>query len=164
MASLRRVREQFVPQELLVTGVRLHLFGGVIALLFVLLLARLWYLQILFGEHFRQAASANRSRVVRTIAPRGSVEDNRGRPLVTNRAQFTVFIDPADLPKASAKREAVFVRLAEILRMPLQDLEEVMRRKRGSRNDPIPVSVVKIDLLSQIAENRLRLPGVTVQA
>ena len=165
MQPLRRSREHRPEPELVVSEERLHVFAGIILVLFGLLVARLWYLQVLQGDRFRGVADLNRSRLIRAAAPRGIIEDKEGRVLVTNRAQFTVFVVPPDLPKAARARAVVLQRLAGLLEITVPELDEAMTRNRAGKADPIPVAEgVPFRTLSRIAENRLRLPGVTYQA
>src|SRR4051812_17172228 len=53
--------------------IRCRLFGLVIVLLFVALISRLWYLQIVNGDDYRTSALANQARRIRSHAPRGAI-------------------------------------------------------------------------------------------
>lgn len=77
--------------------VRIVLAGGVIALLFALLAGRLWLLQIVRGDEYRDKALLNRSRKVQTSAPRGIIVDSKGQILVTNSTQFAVYLHPEEV-------------------------------------------------------------------
>lgn len=153
-------------------GARLAVFGGGIALVLLILAGRLWYLQVLQGDRFRDAARANRSREVRSVAPRGVIEDSRGLVLVTNRAQFTVTVSPDELPRDAAQRARVLVRLAGLLDQPAGELADIVEkgaaanaRVAGGEENPIPVAGdASLQTLSKIAENRVRLPGVAAVA
>lgn len=162
MASLGRSRGSMLPlNDPTVSVGRLRVFALTIAVLLALLLTRLWVLQVLRGETFHKKALSNRSSRVRRTAPRGAIEDSKGRVLVTNSAQFTVFVSPSELPKDEEKRNDVFRRLAGILKMTPEDLETIRRRNRGGASDPIAVAEnVDKYVLARIAENRLNLPGV----
>lgn len=164
---LRRARDlqRLVEPQPGVSPVRLRVFSAFLAALFVLLLGRLWFLQIFRGDVYRLKALGNSSRPVRRPAPRGVIEDAHGVPLVSNRAQFTVFVSPADLPRPQRARAVVLARLAEILALTPSELSTVMRRNRAGASDPIPVKEnVTARVLARIAENRLRLPGVLASA
>jgi penicillin-binding protein 2 len=140
-------------------------FGGVVALLLLLLVARLWYLQVLRGESFRQTASANRQRTVRVVAPRGVIQAWGGETLVTNRAQFTVYVEPGEVPQERAARARFFADLAALLEVPPGDLRDEWTRNWGGGDEPVPVAGdVTLKMVARIAENRLRLPGVSVQS
>jgi penicillin-binding protein 2 len=162
----RPPRTRGVPiDEAEVSLLRLRLFGLLIVIAFGVLLARLWYLQVLHGEGLKVQAETNRRRLVRSPAPRGAVEDAKGRVLVTNDAQFTVFVDPTDLPKDAAERDQVLAALAEILGMTPDDLARIMAKNQVGASNPVPVAEgVDQHVLARIAENRLRLPGVDAES
>lgn len=144
-----------------VTLARLRLYACFLAAMLAALMARLWFLQVRHGGDYKAKASLNRSLAVRSVAPRGAIEDARGRVLVTNSAQFTVFVQPADLPKKEEEREVVLKRLANILKVTLEDLKGVMKRNGAGPSHPIAVAENVDDrTLASIAENSLWLPGV----
>ncbi|MES2460556.1 MAG: penicillin-binding protein 2 [Armatimonadota bacterium] len=141
--------------------VRVRLYAVVIAVLIAILVARMWYLQILRGDEFREKALSNQISSVRSPAPRGIIQDSHGRPLVTNGAQFTVVVSPVDLPKKKAERAIVYRRLAMLLDQTEEDLVRVIRRANGRPSDPIVVAEgVNYHTLTRIAESHNYLPGV----
>ena len=72
---------------------RLGILAVVVVALFAALFARLWYLQVLSGDEFVEAAESNRLRVVQVEAPRGRILDRDGRVLVDNRASTVATVD-----------------------------------------------------------------------
>jgi len=60
------------------------IFGGLLGAGVLILLARLFELQIIFGHQNRQVADGNRIKRVITPAPRGIIFDRYHRPLVRN--------------------------------------------------------------------------------
>jgi penicillin-binding protein 2 len=98
---------------------------------------------------------------VREVAPRGVIEDSKGRVLVTNGAQFTVFLIPGDLPKLPDEKQSVLDRLAGILSLSPEDLLTVMKRNDPGASNPIPVAEgVSQHVVARIAENHMILPGI----
>ncbi len=59
---------------------------------------RLYQLQVLEGDGYRQAADANRFDLVELPAPRGVIYDYTGEILTRNRPSFEVGLVPEDLP------------------------------------------------------------------
>ena len=49
------------------------------------LLGRLWYLQVLSGPTYQQAAKSSHTRTLVEFSPRGQILDDEGRVLATNR-------------------------------------------------------------------------------
>ncbi|GAB4463501.1 MAG: penicillin-binding protein 2 [Armatimonadaceae bacterium] len=162
MGSKRgRIPSAEPPQEeLALSPVRLRLFAFVIVCIFAVLLSRLWFLQILMGEELRAKAETSGRREVRTVAPRGVIEDRNGTVLVTNSAQFTVFVDEQVLPKKKPEREAVFNLLAEVLGKTRTELDAILKRNR-SGSEPIAVAEgIDQHTLARIAERQHLMPGV----
>ena len=67
--------------------------------MFAALFLRLWALQVLAGTKYVDQAQANSFRTCRVHAPRGSILDRNGRPLVTNAPATAIQLWPSDLPK-----------------------------------------------------------------
>ena len=67
-------------------------------LIFVLLVGRLYQLQIVRGDAYRTDADDNRFRLVESPAPRGVMYDRTGQILVRNRPSFEISLVPDDLP------------------------------------------------------------------
>src|SRR4051812_15404042 len=88
-------------------GIRLSILGVVAVSLFVVLVARLWYLQILAPQTGEAESALNRIRVLPIEAPRGRILDVRGRVLVDNRTSLVVTIDRhrLDTMKDDARRD-----------------------------------------------------------
>jgi penicillin-binding protein 2 len=64
------------------------------ALLFILIAARLWHLQILKGGENRMLSEENRLRIIKVAAPRGIIFDRKGIPLVKNSPYYSVSLLP----------------------------------------------------------------------
>ena len=76
---------------------------GAIALgLFAIVFFRLWFLEVLSGDHYVQQARDNRVRIVPVPAARGEILDRNGRVLVENEAQWQK-IEPL-LPKIKRRK------------------------------------------------------------
>ncbi len=63
-----------------------------IVLIFVLLAARLWQLQIIRGSEFALKAEQNRVRTIQLVAPRGTISDRNGNVLVENRPSYNILL------------------------------------------------------------------------
>ena len=63
---------------------RLNMLFFVIFLLFVALIVRTGYLQIIKGDEFKAEVARTESTVIRNNVPRGEILDSEFRPLVTN--------------------------------------------------------------------------------
>jgi penicillin-binding protein 2 len=107
---------------------RLNLFRLPVLVIFLILGARLWQLQIIQGSDYVVKAERNRIRDIDLVAPRGTIADRNSMPLVDNRPSFNVLLyresmkDPADTLR--------FV--SEKLGIPAEDMEARLRRNKGT--------------------------------
>jgi penicillin-binding protein 2 len=106
---------------------RLNLFRLPVLLIFLILGARLWQLQIIQGSDYALRAERNRVRTIDLVAPRGTIADRYNVPLVENRPSFDVL-----LYRESMKDQAATIRfLEEKLAIKPEDIEARLRRSRG---------------------------------
>lgn len=73
---------------------RLVGLAGVIAGVFVVLIGRIWSMQLLSGDEYTSQAESNRTRTISLSAPRGRILDRNGVEIVSNRPSLTVVADP----------------------------------------------------------------------
>lgn len=141
-----------------------YLYGILIVMASILFL-RLWYLQILKGEEFKQSAEENRLKKIKIEAPRGMVFDRDRRILLDNHPTFNVTITPQYFRAAStAQRDATIEKLAKIIRTTPKAIQETLLK---ARNQPSfqPVVIKKnltMDEVSLIEMEENSLPGVEV--
>ena len=118
----KEVEEISERDEEAVDLLRRRLLGGVAVILpfFPIIISRLWSLQILHGDDYKQHAYSNRVRVQEIAAPRGHILDRKGREIVTNRPSFNVVLMRED----SHNIEDVLKRLAPVLKEDISVLWE----------------------------------------
>ncbi len=78
-----------------------------ITLLFVVLIARLYYLQIIHGKQSQQDLKLSIMREVTIPAARGNIYDRNGKPLAINTAAFAVKIDDSIDSEIENKNEII---------------------------------------------------------
>lgn len=98
-------------------GTRWRVLKLVVVLLFALLAARLWQLQVLQNERYSRVASANSVRRLPIEAQRGVVYDRDGEQLATNTPLWRVSLMRSDMPEDEAAYQAAFLRLERRLRL-----------------------------------------------
>ena len=76
---------------------RLFVLLFIVAVIFIVLVGRLFYMQIVTGEEADASLTASVTREVTIPAARGNIYDRYGRPLATNEAAFSVEIDDSGL-------------------------------------------------------------------
>lgn len=131
------------------------------AIIFLLLLLRLWQLQIISNDHYRTLSEKNRTRYIPITAQRGRIFDRDGKLLADNRPAFDVAVlrQEVDDPSLLLERLAGFLSI---------DREELRKRwnagKRLPRYRPITLAWdVDRDTLEKIMENTVDLPGVLME-
>ncbi|MCC6626142.1 MAG: penicillin-binding protein 2 [Chloroflexi bacterium] len=95
----------------------LLLKGGVLAA-FGALAVRLWQMQIADGRQYAAQAEQNRIDAQPIPAPRGVIYDRNGIVLAGNKANWSVTIVPANLPRDEPARKALFADLNRLLAPP----------------------------------------------
>jgi len=120
-------------------AIRVGLLGTVAIAVFAVLFLRLWSLQILNGEQLLRAAQNNQRREVRVLAPRGSIVDRNGLPLVINVPGTVVQVDQSLLPKQKAIRLREIRKLARVLKMPAREIGLALRKHHYDLLTPVTV-------------------------
>src|SRR5690606_12813739 len=94
-------------------ALRLSILGIVVVSLFGALFARLWYLQVMSTDQYREVAKAQAVQELSEEAPRGRILDAKGRVLVDNRTSLVVTIERGMLADLDAEeRDELIGRLA----------------------------------------------------
>ncbi|MFQ5513822.1 MAG: penicillin-binding protein 2 [Myxococcota bacterium] len=106
-----------------------YLAGAVLIVLalWLVLLARLFHLQVIEGDRFRVSAERNSVRTHRTHATRGMILDRNGTILVDSRPSFDVLVVPHEIGDA----EWTLARLARLMGEPEEGLLERYGRPQG---------------------------------
>src|SRR5438105_3419064 len=140
---------------------RLTVVLVVVGALLLALAVRLWQIQILQGEYFLRLAEENRIRITSIVAPRGLIKDRHGRPLILNRAAFTVYLLPTEL-RDSAQ---VIPEVARKLGMTPAEVQDKIAAAAQERPvDPVLLRrAIPKEAIAALEENRMDLPGVLVQ-
>lgn len=140
---------------------RFALFSVAVALVFLLLALRLWYLQVISYEVYQERSIRNRTRMLALEAPRGPIFDRDGELLVDNRPSFRISV----MRQEVVDQDALLPRLAELLEVDLAVLEE--RWRAGERFPvyrPVPLATdVSRETMERIQEHSVELPGVLTE-
>lgn len=158
---LEPVRKQKQPGDDPSMGVRIGMLAVLVVVLFSFLGFRLWFLQILSGDHYVTLANTNRERDVSMEAPRGVIYDRKGKVLVENKPGLSVGILPMDLQA----KDQVIPRLARVLDMPEADIRA---RLEKAAKDPYLITTIKEDVpeattVAFLKEHSLEFPGVSIE-
>jgi len=141
------------------------LFRGLVLLLFGLLTAQLWRLQVVDGQAYTNRSAANWLRQAVIPPQRGVIYDRNKTLLATNAPIFVVSITPADVPKG--RMQEIVIRVSNELRVAPDTIQRVIEahqaRKDYNAFNAIPVSAnVDREAVMRISEHQLDMPGVQV--
>ncbi|HEV8663462.1 MAG TPA: penicillin-binding protein 2 [Candidatus Methylomirabilis sp.] len=129
----------------------------VVTAVVVVLVLRLWHLQVLEGDRYVAMARHNRLRLRLVEAPRGILYDRYGQILVDNRPSFDVYLVPEDVTEP----ERTTARLADLLGMPAEQVAEKLAAGRIRPFTPLLLKAgVPERTMVALEERKLDLPGV----
>ncbi|MBN2028421.1 MAG: penicillin-binding protein 2 [Actinobacteria bacterium] len=139
---------------------RFTLFVMFLGALMAVLVVRLWFLQVVQGDHYSVLAEGNRIREVSLEANRGNILDRNGEEMVINRQALSIFVIPTEFDKLEDP-EGEVAHLAEMLEM---DPEEIMGMVQGEEVQQHKPVLIKKDVdpavYFYIAERQVDFPWV----
>ena len=156
---------------------RLVVVQALVLSLFITLVARLWYLQVLGGEAYQAQAAEQSVRELVVQPARGLIVDDMGRPLVANRTSWVVSVDRTMLAKMSEDQQQRLLR--RLSRAVNVSVKSISARTllcgepgslagtcwNGSPYQPVPVAEdIRQQVAVSIMEQGEDFPGVLVDA
>ena len=150
-------------RELYDFRIRLTVAGSLALLLFFLLLARAFFLQVIEHEHYHTLAEENRISIVPIVPNRGLILDRDGAVLAHNYSAFTLEITPS---KVRGGLEKTINALAELIEIAPKDRKRFRKLLEESHNfESLPIRTRLNDVeIARFAANRYRFPGVEIKA
>lgn len=138
---------------------RIEILSIIIVLVFIALISRLGFLQVLQGKYYNGLADGNRIRLIPIMAPRGLFYDRNGVLLVSNRPGFTVSVLSITAPIP----DEVIVKLAGILNINPQEIRDKLKQHTGTF-EPVRIKTdLGPEIVTKIEERRSELPGVVIE-
>lgn len=134
------VRDDLRPLQKRLAALLLFTLLGIL-----LLVSRLWVLQVLQQERWRRLAESNRLRKVPLEAPRGTVKDVNGEILLDNRPAFQLLIFPEEMQ--DLEETARFLASIGIA----SEREVVSRQKKALKTSYLPSVIADNLTFSQVA-------------
>ncbi|MFC2075657.1 penicillin-binding protein 2 [candidate division KSB1 bacterium] len=132
-----------------------------VALLFLLLIGRLLWLQVVNGDRYLEASIENQLKVVPLPAARGMILDRNSEVLVENQPSYTISILPRQFAGHS---DQTAHRLGWVLEMPPAEIVTTFNERKSNPYLPLKLKRdVDMGVISIVEEHRLNLPGVIVQ-
>ncbi len=132
----------------------------IIVVAFLMLVARLWYLQVVMGDQLWKFSLENRLRKEIVRAPRGMIFSRNNQLLTHNTSRFDAII----IPQYLKNKNETLDKLAEVLEMERESIDKVLKRNAGQASY-LPV-VIKKNIsqreLAIIETENAKMPGVVV--
>lgn len=144
---------------------KLRIYFLIVVFIFTVLLARLFYLQVINTADFQAQSAQNRTRLISLEARRGDIVDRNKEVLATSKPVFSISVSNLGLKNQAEINQ----RLAEILDIPGITGESITKKLRTNPRRFEPVEVISLPwseetlaLVTRIQENRRDLPGVVI--
>lgn len=128
-------------------------------LVILILIGRMFYLQIIKGSTYRRQAEGNRTRYTRILAPRGIIYDCNGEELANNKPGVMVSL----VRQTGAYKEETLERLSQLLHIPVAEIKETIRLSGGSSEPIRLVRNASPEVVDKVEENLRYLPGVMLE-
>lgn len=125
---------------------------------FVVLLVRLIYLQLIAGSYYHSLAEGNRLRAIPLAAMRGVMYDRNGQILVASRPGFMVTYVPTE----QRISETEIQQLAQLLDIPEETLRGKFKKTASTYLPTVLATDLTQDVVTRVEERRNDLPGISV--
>lgn len=136
---------------------RITMFGIFILIVFCVIFARIWFMQIVSGVNYTKEAEGNRIREISQEAPRGKILDTSGEVLVKNRNALTISVVPAEI----GDNEKVIKRLSKLLGIGEKNIKyKIENSQEKNKRAVLIASDVGEDMITYIREHEREFPGV----
>ena len=123
---------------------RIWIFQIPIVIGFLILVGRLFFLQILKGDELRSFSEANRLKKEKVIAARGRIYDRNGKVIIDNRAAFDVVL----VSQYYSFEDTENRRLASALKIDRAELDRKLSKiHRGPSYAP---GLIKADITKEV--------------
>lgn len=163
---------------------RLYVVYGIIVLVIVFFVIRLFTLQIINGAEYLAQADENRTTEVNIQTQRGIIFDRNGYVLARNVPSYNVTITPASLPADEGAIQEIYRELSPLIQVPVSQGELTEESAKifkpcetdfgiteivyiGDTNAPYDPVQIKCDIASEtamiISEKAADWPGVEIE-
>lgn len=137
---------------------RIRFLIGAQVIIFLVLILRLWFLQVVSGDSYRVQAEENRLKIEKIDALRGKIIDRKGKLLATNRLSYALFVN-----KEHLDNDEIYKRLEPILGIKAEELKEKAKKSRFIReNEVFLAKDLNFEQVAMIQEEKEKYPQVKV--
>ncbi len=141
---------------------RVLVVGLVVVVLFLLLLSRLVYLQVMRHDDLLEQAESNRTAIVPVVPNRGLILDRNGVVLASNYSAYTLEVTPSKVNDLEQTIDA----LAQVLDITPRDRKRFKKLREESKSfESLPLRTrLSDEEVAKFAVQRYRFPGVDIKA
>ncbi len=160
LSSLSELRD--TRAEILRFQNRVQVMQWVVLCCFLLLASRLIYLQVVRHDDLLAQAENNRTAILPTVPPRGTILDRNGVVLASNYSAYTLEITPSKVKDL----EATMNELAELVDIQTKDRRRFKRLREESKSfDSLPIrNRLTDEEVARFSAQSYRFPGVEIKA
>lgn len=149
-------------------GERSHLNYPTLVLILLLtfsaIIGRMYWLQVVRGDEYRNLAEGNKLRTQLIPAPRGVILDRNNEIIAGNAPSFELVAIPSELPKDEKVLNRSLETLSSILNRPEEELREALNGIDA--HDPHPQALIQNlskDLALVLISRESEIPGFGIQ-
>jgi penicillin-binding protein 2 len=141
---------------------RVLVVSVVVMLCFLLLAARLAYLQLVRHEDLLEQAENNRTAIVPVVPNRGLILDRNGIVLASNYSAYTLEVTPSKI----ANLEQTIEGLSQVLDITARDRRRFKKLLEESKSfESLPLRTrLSDEEVAKFAAQRFRFPGIEIKA
>lgn len=152
-----------IQEDLLLCRKNKLILWAAITLIFLLLLSRSFYLQVIQGSYYRDVAENNRIREVVIKAPRGKIVDQFGQVLAQNVPSFDAIFISAHLPKDEAEQKKISKQVSTIIALDQDEITRIFNEpKDHDRNMYLIKENIDQDAALELVERSKSLRGIYI--
>lgn len=140
-------------------------FSWLVAIVFFLILVgRVFYLDVVKGEYYKTMSRENRVRNIIIKAPRGNILDKFGHTLARNIPSIDAVIIPNYLPKTIEEKSRLAEKLSEVLDMNKGNIEIILSTQDNNSLEPVLLREnISQEQALIMAENINNFPGIILE-
>ncbi|MFB6226365.1 MAG: penicillin-binding protein 2 [Candidatus Paceibacteria bacterium] len=131
---------------------------------FLIILSRLFYIQIVNNSFYFAKAEENRERKIPIPAKRGLIYDRQDNKLTENIPRFSLAITPQDLPHTKENRTEVIKKLSQLTDQSTKEIKRIIRKYEEHNLESIVIKEnLNYETALSIQISASDLPGIHIQ-
>jgi penicillin-binding protein 2 len=142
---------------------RIFVFGIIIAVILIILILKIGYIQIIKNPVFKEQSATYREKVIRIPPIRGRIMSSDGKIFADSIVSYNIYLNPNELQKDLELRQKKLLYLAKVLNLDYFEIEKVIQKNPKTKDDILLADNVSFDIFTKIKENYENLKGITIK-